>query len=108
MKYRVFDLALAFLFLVPSMGVIIVTSLLVVFLDRHPPFFLSKRIGRCENDFWIIKTRAMAGQPPVAATSENMSHYVTPLGRFLRKFSLDEVPQMVVAQNPVVENLLKD
>ena len=94
MKYRIFDLVLVLILLVPSLVIIITTAGLVSLVDRHSPFFFSRRVGRCQNDFWIIKIKTMAGRPPIAAKSHEMRHYVTPLGHILRKFSLDEVPQI--------------
>ena len=94
MKYRIFDLVLALVFLLPSLVIITATAICVLLIDRHSPFFFSKRVGRYQYDFWIIKIRTMAGHPPVAAKSDEMSNYVTTLGHILRKFSLDEVPQI--------------
>lgn len=94
---RVFDIVFSFLFLVILMPVFIVLYLFLVIIDGRPAFFLQQRIGVGENKFKVIKFRTMvvdAERIGSASTILNDSR-ITPLGKFLRKYSLDELPQLI-------------
>ncbi len=70
-----------FIFILPLF--ILIIFLIVVF-DKKPIFFLQIRIGKDEKPFQIFKFRTI-----------NQQQKVTFLGRFLRKYSLDELPQLL-------------
>lgn len=93
---RLFDLLLAtFAALVLAVPVIIV-ALLVRFTSRGPALYWSDRVGKHNHVFKMPKFRSMQmGTPAVATHLLNKPEtYLTPIGTFLRKSSLDELPQL--------------
>jgi lipopolysaccharide/colanic/teichoic acid biosynthesis glycosyltransferase len=66
----------------------------VVWEDRGPVLFRQWRVGRCGRRFEILKFRTMrpsAGGPAVTASNDSR---ITRIGRILRRFKLDEIPQL--------------
>lgn len=75
-----------------------VLSLCVKCTSRGPVFFTQKRIGKDRRVFTLYKFRTMrVDTPNEVPTAElaNPDGYVTPIGKFLRKTSLDELPQLL-------------
>ena len=107
---RVFDVTLVLLALPVIVPIIAILALLVA-LDGHNPFYTQMRLGRAGHSFRMWKLRTMVcdadarlqhylTENPVAraewAKKQKLSHdpRITPLGRFLRKTSFDELPQL--------------
>ena len=94
---RLFDIILS-LFLIP---IVILPSLIIIILisieTRCLPVFLSKRVGKNNILFLMPKFRTMSQNTPQVATHllENSHLYITRFGAFLRKTSLDEIPQIL-------------
>jgi O-antigen biosynthesis protein WbqP len=93
---RLLDLALsvpaALLFLVP----IALIALLVRLTSRGPALYWSDRVGRHNAIFRMPKFRSMKIDTPAVATHllASPEAHLTPIGSFLRKSSLDELPQL--------------
>lgn len=93
---RIFDIALAVIAgLVLSLP-LMVTVILVRMTSRGPVLYWSDRIGRDNQTFKMPKFRSMQVGTPAVATHllANADSYLTPVGSFLRKSSLDELPQL--------------
>ena len=96
MLKRVFDFLLAVFCLVLLIVPILVLAFLVRLTSAGPVLYWSKRVGRHNKFFNMPKFRSMLIGTPVVAThllSEPKMH-ITPIGDFLRKSSLDELPQL--------------
>ncbi|MFP1734760.1 sugar transferase [Lonsdalea quercina] len=94
MMYRFLDITLALIGLFclwPVMGVIYLIGL----FDTGSPVFIQQRVGRHQRPFKLIKFRTMAVATESVATHLANRHAVTPLGAFLRKTKLDELPQLI-------------
>ncbi len=66
--------------------------------DPGPVFFRQKRVGIHKSHFQILKFRTMKMETPKDTPThllENPEQYITRVGRFLRKTSLDELPQIL-------------
>lgn len=94
---RVFDIIFSVLSLVLLGIPLLVIAVLIKFTSKGPVFYLSNRIGIRNTIFKMFKFRTMVINTPVVATHllNKAQNYLTPIGGFLRKYSLDELPQLI-------------
>ena len=93
---RISSLILAVLLLTLLLFPILVISLLVYISSGRPVLYWSDRIGKEESIFSMPKFRTMRTDTPEIATHklDDPDIFLTPIGRILRKTSLDELPQI--------------
>lgn len=94
---RLLDLVLS------TMGILVlalpmaILALIIKITDPGPVFFKQKRVGIHKTHFMLYKFRSMRMDTPRDCPThllENPEQYITPIGKFLRKSSLDELPQL--------------
>ncbi len=93
---RLFDLALALVVAVFLVLPIAAIALAVRLTSPGPALYWSDRVGRYNRIFKMPKFRSMRIDTPAVATHllQNPDQWLTPIGSFLRKSSLDELPQL--------------
>lgn len=95
---RVLDFILSLLALFGLSWLFLLISLAVK-LDSHGPvLFRQKRIGKNHTEFWMYKFRTMQTDTPKEVPThllQDPEKHITRVGRFLRKTSLDELPQLL-------------
>jgi len=93
---RVFDAAMAVVVGLVLLIPISIIALAVRLTSAGPAMYWSNRVGRNNRLFKMPKFRSMRVDTPAVATHllENPDQWLTPIGSFLRKSSLDELPQL--------------
>lgn len=96
LEKRIFDIGCALLLLVLLSPVLIVVAALVRATSRGPILHWSNRVGHNNRIFRMPKFRSMRVNTPQLATHllSDPASYLTPIGGFIRKTSLDELPQL--------------
>ena len=118
---RLLDFVLSLIGIVVLMPVFIIIGILIKVDSRGPVIFKQKRYGKNKQPFYIYKFRTMASDAPQNVATKDLNDskkYITKIGAFLRRTSLDELPQLfnillgkmtIVGPRPVVlkeENLI--
>lgn len=93
---RVLDLAVVALLAPLAVPVVALAALAILACRDGPVFFSQMRVGRGGRPFRIWKLRTMRPEPPEAAPRTTMAKddRITPLGAVLRRFRIDELPQL--------------
>jgi exopolysaccharide biosynthesis polyprenyl glycosylphosphotransferase len=95
---RTFDLLFASCILLLISPIVLLIAILIKLDSRGPVFYLQERVGLDGEVFTVIKFRSMrldAEQSTGPVWSQKDDPRTTRLGRFLRRFSLDELPQLI-------------
>ena len=96
---RIFDISIAIIALLLSMPLLLITSLMIVASSEGPAIYWSDPVGRNNRIFRMPKFRSMKIITPALAThlmnqNNKVSQHLTTIGRFIRKTSIDELPQL--------------
>lgn len=90
------DIAIVLLTAVIWLPILLVTGLVVALVDGQPVFFTQERVGRHGRAVRIFKFRTMVPHHgPAATLATDDDPRITSLGRRLRRYRLDEVPQLI-------------
>lgn len=94
---RVLDVVLSWMGIVCLSWLIAGIAIIIKCTSAGPVFFKQRRIGIGKSEFYILKFRSMRTDTPKDMPTHLLSNpdsFITPIGRFLRKSSLDELPQL--------------
>lgn len=94
---RCIDIILSLSGLIVASWLYLIIIIAIVIDDPGPVFFTQKRVGKSKKYFNLYKFRSMKMSTPHDTPThllENPEQYITRVGRFLRKSSLDEIPQL--------------
>ena len=94
---QLFDYISAIILVVISSPILLLIAIIIKIDSRGPVLFKQKRIGRNKATFSIYKFRTMRADTPKDMPThlfQSPENFVTEVGKFLRKSSLDELPQL--------------
>lgn len=95
---RILDILIALLGLLLSFWIFIIIYILIKVDDPGPVFFTQRRVGKHKEYFQLYKFRTMKMATPHDMPTHLLEHpeeSITRVGKFLRKSSLDEIPQLI-------------
>lgn len=95
---RVSDIVLSLLALIILAVPMLIVAAAVKFTSKGPVLFWQKRVGKGKKTFMMPKFRSMYTDTPANMPTHLLNdpkRWITPVGRFIRKTSLDELPQLL-------------
>ena len=94
---RILDVVLGTLFFIVFLPLMFLVALFIKLSSKGPIFYRQERLGLDGKPFPILKFRTMYQSPSseVPKFTSSQDDRVTPIGKFLRKWSLDELPQLI-------------
>lgn len=94
-RKRLFDIVLALVLLVPLSLIMAAVALLLLIVQGRPIFYAAERMRSPRESFTHLKFRTMLLQEADSGVTGAHKHWrITPLGRFLRRTRIDELPQL--------------
>ena len=94
---RILDIVLTAMAIILFSWLLLILAIIIKLTSKGPVLFKQKRVGKDKTYFNIYKFRSMRIDTPKDMPTHllaNPESYITPVGRFMRKTSLDELPQL--------------
>ncbi|MBT5421206.1 MAG: sugar transferase [Candidatus Cloacimonetes bacterium] len=92
---RLIDLILSFVAFLIALPILILVFILIIIFNKSNPFFTQSRPGKNEKIFKVIKFKTMNDKRDIKGNLLPDAERLTPIGKFVRKTSLDELPQLI-------------
>ncbi|WP_427337947.1 sugar transferase [Caloranaerobacter sp. DY30410] len=95
---RIIDFTLSLIAMIILWPVFLIIAILIKLDSKGPVLFKQKRVGKNKKHFYILKFRTMRTDTPKDMPThmlKNPEMFITRVGKFLRKTSLDELPQII-------------
>ncbi len=95
---RIFDIIISIVTLMVLFPFLVIIAILIKITSPGPIFFIQERIGKDGKPFNLIKFRTMVKDAEKLTKGmhiDGRNPYITKVGRFLRKWSIDEIPELI-------------
>ena len=95
---RTIDIVCAFILLVVASPIMLITAIAIKLYDGGPVLYKQIRCTKDQREFYIMKFRSMrtdAEKDGVARLAQKNDNRITPIGKFIRKCRIDELPQLI-------------
>ena len=94
---RIIEIFFCIILLIILLPFLIIIFVLIKLDSNGPIFFISNRVGKDEIQFRMIKFRTMFANTEIVETNriENVNSKITTIGKILRRYSVDEIPQLI-------------